>query len=1416
MAAHEKLGDVALGEGPLDEFLSALQQAGTVDTEGVFTLDREKAREKMQRFQLAQPARYILELVQAAVLRGATLIRFEISATQVRMMCAATPFVVKDFEDLYESLFARGHGASRQALRHLALGLCTALAMEPKQIRVSGGGESGAALVMRPGSRDKFGKGGDRGHGLLVELSRRPWVLSRGLLGSTPMEQVEHELLLDCCGLSMVPIEINGMPIASGYQLPGALYWRHFRQGSTRGVVAVAKGALPHSTPTLLHLMRNCISFEKDTPPGLLPGFLALIESPSFHLDISHQRIVRNEAFAQALILVVEQQLQLLVADCEQICRGTWPHPPELMRGLLLGLLEQLGSLDPLARWAGLPGSYPRVAPPQFPERVPGAQWLLDAPVLLTIDKRLVSLRQVLDDRQRHGSVAMVTSTSAGLSLQRPLVLWAQHPRERQIYGAVFNTQSDPAGSSLQHHPTRIANLERWRKRRQEPKLLSPPNLLRVTVTPALFVGEVGVELVTDSRPTVSPPEQLSLTLLHLDGVLAVYQLPCSVRGLHAILGGEFSPTDLWDGVLPDQRLETAVAQLLETLPILAAAIILEWRETLSRQDAGAGLRHAVRGLLLLAGSEQAQSELHKPLRLRPDAQIAALLRSQFSEVIATEQVATAPLFERLSGPPLSLRELERELERRGAIAVVARRSPGDAELVDQRDRWAQCLADESMSEDLLARAIPAWGAPASRLPSFVLWFDGPLAQLAQVLQVLWGKPALEDVRDGLNQAIELRRMLHARHLPRPAGSGSQQGYFLSVPIPELAGELGLLRDEQLHSADSLVRVWVQAEGQAPTLQLCVLPAGGWLVANVARDALLIRDGENRGQLDQTALRRALLRALLALCAAQGEWQLVPAAVWQRFARAIIAAPFPHPAFRANYERLRWLAVREGHPVHEAEHQHRRILSLSMQHSPAAVHSALVHLLSKSADQPVTAPAIARWLLRQADGAALPSREASEAQITKMAGEVPGLLDYLGLFFPTAGSLAQRVLQPVAVLQSLPLCQAVDGRWLSLGEVLAEVQQYGDVQYLPAGTEPPERGPPRLLLRDTGDALSTLHSLLGEFRLRAYDPNAVSELADLSELASPGEIDALPREEPPAEDRSEIDAATRDAVQMDVATLLADLPSPPAGSEFDESMALHAGAQTQPVAAAPRLPLPAIEPDRAAASFIPAAASPAPRPTATPAARAVPVDAASSPRKGELAIAWSVDLAVADSPPPTAGTQAQAEDEPAERREAASTSDTIAALNRDASTWLRITHAAASLIESLRPGQAQRAEHEARILAALFSELRLIAGDGSPLLGQINLSRIRLASVASRQAVLCTPHQTLINRRHPAVRRVLRAGTSDPAAIWFLCAAVYTALNIFLVEVTDQDEAQFLALLCRRAESVLQGRTPGAGSPPSA
>jgi hypothetical protein len=85
----------------VDQLIGELASAGEVHSEGGFSIDREKAREKMRQFQLADPRRYVLLLVQSAVHQGATKLDFEIDADDMRLTFDGRPFVREDLEELY-------------------------------------------------------------------------------------------------------------------------------------------------------------------------------------------------------------------------------------------------------------------------------------------------------------------------------------------------------------------------------------------------------------------------------------------------------------------------------------------------------------------------------------------------------------------------------------------------------------------------------------------------------------------------------------------------------------------------------------------------------------------------------------------------------------------------------------------------------------------------------------------------------------------------------------------------------------------------------------------------------------------------------------------------------------------------------------------------------------------------------------------------------------------------------------------------------------------------------------------------------------------------------------------------------------------------------------------------------------------
>ncbi len=110
--------------GGLEEYLNR-QQVGAVESEGVFTLDPVKAREKLRQFQLPQPDYCLLKFVQAAVAWGATIIFVEQLKGLVRfdfLPSQELPPAPRWATFLDKPLEAEDRGA-----RHLTVGLMAAL-----------------------------------------------------------------------------------------------------------------------------------------------------------------------------------------------------------------------------------------------------------------------------------------------------------------------------------------------------------------------------------------------------------------------------------------------------------------------------------------------------------------------------------------------------------------------------------------------------------------------------------------------------------------------------------------------------------------------------------------------------------------------------------------------------------------------------------------------------------------------------------------------------------------------------------------------------------------------------------------------------------------------------------------------------------------------------------------------------------------------------------------------------------------------------------------------------------------------------------------------------------------------------------------------------------------------------------------
>ena len=106
---------------------------------GHLTLDREKARQKLQKFRLPDPHMYVLQLVRAASVLGATKIEFTVEPSTTTCVFDA---VFEEFtvDEMWGAAFEERRGIEAAALHNLALAMASAQALNPAFIEVESGG----------------------------------------------------------------------------------------------------------------------------------------------------------------------------------------------------------------------------------------------------------------------------------------------------------------------------------------------------------------------------------------------------------------------------------------------------------------------------------------------------------------------------------------------------------------------------------------------------------------------------------------------------------------------------------------------------------------------------------------------------------------------------------------------------------------------------------------------------------------------------------------------------------------------------------------------------------------------------------------------------------------------------------------------------------------------------------------------------------------------------------------------------------------------------------------------------------------------------------------------------------------------------------------------------------------------------
>jgi hypothetical protein len=521
----------------VDELLRELGAAGDVLGDGGFSIDEEQARRKLRQFQLADPRRYVLGLVQAAVHLRATSVAFEIDADDVRVRFDGEPLLANDLERINRSLFAPGGDARTRALRELALALNAAMALNPRFVRLRCvDGTSGMQLELRPDHRDVIESiATDETRALTTVHVRdrfRPGLLFeffRAMKG----ELAEALILREHCRWAPIPVLIDGQPIATAPTLgerclvriavdrPGVRGEAGFVDDDPLDPRVDVRGGFVTSIPL----------------PGFPAGFRALVDAPRVRTDLSRNSAVHDDAYDDLVAALEAACEQALVELVELVDTRGRDDVPGWVLDTLRATLIRHGPIERVPR----EGAPARIAAlPLWPT---SERWRST----IELDEIGEAIEYVARGPER------------GLPPGYGDVVLADDVNVRRNLRALFGARAIDRTTELDAAVGRLSQQDPFLGRAHRSTLATGPWLARWWIKTDAFTGEIGVRSEGDPAIRLIAKGRL-LESRRIDP----RALP--IVGLVAVIEGPFHPNINWDRAERDDVLADALLEIVRAL----------------------------------------------------------------------------------------------------------------------------------------------------------------------------------------------------------------------------------------------------------------------------------------------------------------------------------------------------------------------------------------------------------------------------------------------------------------------------------------------------------------------------------------------------------------------------------------------------------------------------------------------------------------------------------------------------------------------------------------------------------------------------------------------------------------------------------------------------------------------------------
>jgi hypothetical protein len=587
--------------------------------------------------------------------------------------------------------------------------------------------------------------------------------------------------------------------------------------------------------PTFLRLLRNGVWVDTQLPIELLPGFHALAEDPEFRLDLLREHVIQDSQYSAVLRCVLRAELDLLSTLCRLHVDGQVAAPghglidPQELRALLQGLLERLGGLPRLLRWAQVPlARFPAGLIPQacddtqsglWPEELPDAAAFIEVPIFQTTTGEWVSLHRILDHFCEHGTVAYSAYPRQQPDREGSLLLYASDVAKQDLLQSLFGSALECRDETVRAEWQREHNMIAWLRRPHLPKLRNHHLIARVALQGPANEGEVGIEQDRVPRPPwerrLDRSHGLHMLLIKDSYLLIEKSRPFPVPGLTMAVNGNFTPNDLYDDVKHDERFAEAIDALFSVFPALALQVAsvkpaLETQdfELTDEQRFRASVLRALLMLMLSASARQrARTDLGLNLDLiQAETPEGAPSVSEGESPAAAEarcdeagphpswlQLHDWPLFETLDGTPLCPRDLAEAALSEGHLAVLC---PSEGTSAQELQDWSALFrmnSGSSMAAEAWQRAhaqAPAV-APLPVPPRFILWLSSAERALCDELARQLPPTRILDAEPWLRTVAAVRKIRSQRRKTL----NLTEDCALRVSLPGIEGKLGIAQE---------------------------------------------------------------------------------------------------------------------------------------------------------------------------------------------------------------------------------------------------------------------------------------------------------------------------------------------------------------------------------------------------------------------------------------------------------------------------------------------------------------------------------------------------------------------------------------------------------------------------------------------